>query len=175
MRGGGNPRDLDALRLRAENFWLPMIDKLSGITRELWEPVIREICEAESKGEWGRLQPGEPEDDLDEEILDVMHMDGDGETRRYDDIAGREKAAVLLEQMGKAGANSSELEQRWWESVDRDNIDRDLLVEWFEETTCFGQVRHGLILAIPHTPQRVCKEPQACPSTRKPAHTAWTP
>ena len=143
LRGGRKVRDPDALKKKAEDFWIPVIDRLSGPTRAVWESVIWDLIDAESKGEWGRIEPGEPEDDVDEEILDMIHTDPEGNNQRnshefYGNAKARQESAKLAEQMLKGGPNSSEVTQRWWDSVDRDNVDRELLVEWFEETTCCG-------------------------------------
>ncbi len=149
LRGGAKERDLNALRKKAETFWIPVIEKIHGKTRQIWEPVIWDIIDLESSGEWGRIQPGEPEEDLDDDVLDLIHSDADGSGRRstYDAVGGSEKgrmaSAALAEQLGNAGTNSSEIERRWWDSVDRDNVDRELLVEWFEETTCCGVGNHS--------------------------------
>jgi hypothetical protein len=149
LRGGAKERDLKALRKKAEAFWIPVIEKLHGKTRQIWESTIWDIIELESSGEWGRIQPGEPEEDFDEDILDLINSDADGSGRRstYDAVGGSEKgrmaSAALAEQLGNAGANCSEIEKRWWDSVDQDNVDRELLVEWFEETTCCGVGNHS--------------------------------
>jgi hypothetical protein len=148
LRGGRKIRNPEALRKKSEDFWVPIISRLHGRTRELWEPVIWDLITAESNGEWGRIEPGEPEDDFDEEILDFMHRDAEGNSQRashefYGSYKSRQASAELSAQISKGGQNSSETEQRWWESVDRDTLDRELLVEWFEETTCCGQGPHS--------------------------------